>query len=86
MEQPRNVYRAFMGKPGGKKPLGRPRHRWEDNIKMNLREMGCDPGDWKYLADVKSCGRWVVKLGTGYTLLMLRGQLQAYMREIMSIN
>ena len=40
-----------MGKPEGKKPLGRPRHRWEDNIKMNLREVGCDPRDWIDLAD-----------------------------------
>ena len=34
-----------MGKSEGKRPLGRPRRRWEDNIKMNLREMGCDPRD-----------------------------------------
>ena len=33
-----------MGKPEGRKPLGRPRRRWEDNIKMDLREVGCDPG------------------------------------------
>ena len=32
-----------MGKPDGKRTLGRPRHRWEDNIKMDLREVGCDP-------------------------------------------
>jgi hypothetical protein len=35
----RNAYRILMGKPEGKKPLGRPRHRWVDNIKMNLREI-----------------------------------------------
>ena len=34
------------GKPEGKRPLGRPRRRWEDNIKMDLREMGCDPMNW----------------------------------------
>ena len=44
MEQSRNAYRVLVGKPQGKRPLGWPRRSWEDNIKMNLREMGCDPG------------------------------------------
>ena len=39
-----------MGKPEGKRPLGRPRRRWEDNIKMDLRQVGFDPGDWIALA------------------------------------
>ena len=47
----RNVYRVLVGKPESKRPLGRPRHRWEDNIKMNLREVGCDPRDWIALAE-----------------------------------
>ena len=41
---------VLVGKPGGKRSLGRPRRRWEDNIKMNLREVGCDPGEWIDLA------------------------------------
>ena len=40
-----------MGKHEEKRPLGRPRHRWEDNIKMDLREAGCDPGEWIDLAE-----------------------------------
>ena len=42
-----------MGKSEGKRSLGRPRHRWEGNIKMDLREVVCDPGDWigLYLAE-----------------------------------
>jgi hypothetical protein len=40
MAEGRNVYRVLMGKPEGKRPLGRPRHRWEDGIKMNLTEIG----------------------------------------------
>jgi hypothetical protein len=36
----------LVGKPEGKRPLGRPRHRWEDNIKMNLREIGIDGANW----------------------------------------
>jgi hypothetical protein len=35
-----------VGKPEGKRPLGRPRRRWEDNIRMDLREIGCDGMDW----------------------------------------
>ena len=51
MEQSRNAYRVLVGKPEEKRPLGRPRGRWEDDIKMNLREVGCDPGDWIDLAE-----------------------------------
>ena len=51
MEQSRNAYRVLVGKSEGKRPLGRPRHRWEDNIKMDLREVGCDPGEWRALAE-----------------------------------
>jgi len=40
------VYRVLVGKPEGKKPLGRPRRRWEDNIKMDLKEVGCGGMDW----------------------------------------
>jgi len=41
MEEGRSLYRVSMGKPEGRRPLGRPRHRWEDNIKMDLKEVGC---------------------------------------------
>jgi len=37
----RGVYRVLVGRPEGKRPLGKPRRRWEDNIKMNLQEVGC---------------------------------------------
>ena len=40
------VYRVLVGKPEGKGPLGRPRHRWEDNIKMDLQEVGQGGMDW----------------------------------------
>ena len=42
----RGVYRVMVGKPEGKTTLGRPRRRWEDNIKMDLQEMGGGCGDW----------------------------------------
>ena len=51
MEQSRNAYRVLVGKPEGKRPLGRPRSRWLDNIKMDLREVGCDPRSWIALAE-----------------------------------
>ena len=41
MERSRNAYRVLVGKPEGKRPLGRPMRRWEDNIKMDLREVDC---------------------------------------------
>jgi hypothetical protein len=51
-----------VGKPEGKRPLGRPRHRWEDNIKMNLREAGEGRRDWMELAQDKD--RWRALVGT----------------------
>ena len=52
----RVVYRVLVGKPGGKRPLGRPRHTWEDNIKMDLLEVGCGGMDWIEL--VQDRDRW----------------------------
>jgi hypothetical protein len=46
MGERRDVYRVLVGKPEGKRPLGRPRQRWEDNIKMDLQEVGCGGMDW----------------------------------------
>jgi hypothetical protein len=47
----RNAYRIFVGNPEGNRPLGRPRRRWVDNIKVDLREIGWDGMDWIYLAE-----------------------------------
>jgi hypothetical protein len=52
----KGLYRVFMGKPEGKRPLGRPRCRWEDNIKMDLQEVGWRDMDWIYLAQDRD--RW----------------------------
>jgi hypothetical protein len=46
----RGVYRVLVGRPEGKRPLGRPRRKWEDNIKMDLREIGIDGANWIQLA------------------------------------
>jgi hypothetical protein len=50
MGEKRNVCKILVGKPEGKRPLGRPRRRWVDNIKMDLREMGLDGVDWMDMA------------------------------------
>ena len=50
MEEWRGVHRGLVGKPEGKRPPGRPRRRWEDNIKMDLQEEGRGCGDWMELA------------------------------------
>jgi hypothetical protein len=50
MGEGRSVYRVLVGKPEGRRPLERPRHRWEDNIRMDLREVGCGYVDWMELA------------------------------------
>jgi hypothetical protein len=46
MREGRIIYRILVGRTEGKRPLGRPRRRWEDNIKMNLREIGIDEANW----------------------------------------
>jgi hypothetical protein len=46
----RGVYRVSVGRPEGKRPLGRPRRRWEDNIKLDLRKIGIDGANWILLA------------------------------------
>jgi len=60
MGEGRGVHRVIVGKPEGKRPLGRPRRRWEDNIKMDLREVG-GVGDWMELAQDRDRGRALVK-------------------------
>jgi hypothetical protein len=50
MGEMRGIYRVLVGKPEGKTTLRRPRHRWKDNIQMNLQEVGCGSMDWIELA------------------------------------
>jgi hypothetical protein len=56
----RNAYRLLVRKPEGKRPLGRPRHRWVDNIRMHLGEVGCGEVDWIGLAEDRNRWRAVV--------------------------
>ena len=56
-----NAYRVLVGKPEGKRPLGRPKRRWEDNIKMDFKEMGCVPEDRIALAEDRNQCRTYVR-------------------------
>jgi hypothetical protein len=56
MGEERGVYRVLVGQPEGRRPLGRPRRRWEDNIMIDLREVGCGCVDWMELAQDRD--RW----------------------------
>ena len=66
MEEGRGVHRVLVGKLEGKRPLGRPRRRWEDNIKMDLQEMGGGYGDWMELAQDRD--RWRALVNTAVNL------------------
>ena len=62
MEEGRGVHKVLVGRPEGKRPLGRPRRRWEYNIKMYLQEVGRGCGDWLELAQDRD--RWQALVGT----------------------
>jgi hypothetical protein len=66
MGEKRNVYRLLVGKPDGKRPLGRPRHRWIDNIKIDLLEIGVSVVDWIGLAQDRYRWRALVKMLGNY--------------------
>jgi hypothetical protein len=61
MREGRGVHRVLVGKPEGRRPLGRPRRRWEDNIKMDPQEVGGSGGDWMELAQDRD--RWRALVG-----------------------
>ena len=60
MGEERRVYRVLVGKPEGKRPLGRPTHRWVDNIRMDLQEVGCGFMEWIGLAQDRDSWRKLV--------------------------
>ena len=62
VEEGRGVHKVLVGRPDGKRPLGRPRRRWEDNIKIDLEEVGRGCGDWMGLAQDRD--RWRALVST----------------------
>jgi len=73
MGQGRGVYRILVEKPEGKRPLGRPRRRWEDNIKMDIQEVGRGCGDWMELAQDRDRWRALVSTVMNLGVRKLRG-------------
>jgi hypothetical protein len=63
MGEKKNAYRILVGKPEGKRPLGKPRRRWEDNIRMDLREIAWDGVDWIDMAQDRNQWRALVNTG-----------------------
>ena len=72
MEEGRSSFKILTGKPTGKRPLGRPRHRWEDNIRKYLEEIGINAGNWVDSAQDRNYFRALVNAA-----LNLRVQLRA---------
>jgi hypothetical protein len=66
MGEVRDAYNILVGRPEGRRPLGRPRLRWEDNIKMDLREIRFGDVDWIHLAQNRD--RWQALVNTGMNL------------------
>jgi hypothetical protein len=62
MGEERNVYKVLIGKPEKKRPLGRPRHRWEDGMRMDLREIGWGSVEWIQLAQDRDWWRALVNM------------------------
>jgi hypothetical protein len=74
MGEERKVYKVLVGKPEGKKPLGRPRRRWEDGIRMHLREIGLGCVDWIRMAQDRDRWRAVVSAVTNLRVLAPRSE------------
>jgi hypothetical protein len=68
MGESRDLYRVLVGKPEGKRPLGKPRHRWEYNIKTDIREVGCGVMDWIELVQDRDRWRALVIAGMNFQL------------------
>ena len=73
MGEGRVVHRFLVGKPEGKRPLGRPRRRWENNIKMDLQEVGGGCGDWMELAQERDIWRALVNAVRNLRVPKMRG-------------
>ena len=69
MEQSTNSYRVLVGKPEGKRLSGWPRRRWEDNTKMDFREVSCYPGDWMDLSEDRDQCRAYVRTVINFRIL-----------------
>jgi hypothetical protein len=81
MGEKRNAYRTLVRKPEGKRPVGRPRRRWLDNIEMDLREIGWGDMDWIYLAQDGDQWRALVNTITCFRVPYTAGNLLTELEE-----
>ena len=77
MGERRGVYRVLVGNPEGKRPLGRHRRRWDDNIKMDLQEVGGEGMDWIELAEDRDRWRALVNAVMNFKVPLNSGNLLA---------
>ena len=73
MGESRDAYRVLLEKPGGKRPLVRPTRKWEDNIKMDLKDVGCGGTDWIDLAQDRDSWRALVNAVMNFRALLNEG-------------
>ncbi|KAJ4441953.1 hypothetical protein ANN_11817 [Periplaneta americana] len=78
MGESRNAYRVLVGRPEGKRPLGRPKRRWEENIKMDLREVGYDDREWINLAQDRDQWRAYVRAAMNLRVVAVKETLRGH--------
>jgi hypothetical protein len=87
MGKERGVYRVVVGRPKGKRPLGRPKHRWEDNIKMDFREIGINGVNWIRLAQDRvqwqACVNMVMNLWVPYERIFFHKLSDSFSNNIL---
>ncbi|KAJ4443813.1 hypothetical protein ANN_05594 [Periplaneta americana] len=82
MGESRNAYRVLVGRPEGKRPLGRPRRRWEDNIKMDLREVGYDDREWIYFAQDRDQWRVYVRAAMNLRIMEKKWEYKGTVHQL----
>ena len=86
MEESRSAFKILTGKPTRKRPLGRPRRRWEDNIRMDLEEIGINEGNWVNLAQDRDYWRALVNASLNLRVFISHGVSVMYRNETIGLS